>query len=243
METACAAVANVCKTFNGTDGQPISITQNNSTFGNWDQEDIGNAATKTGAVDVMDGFLGVVLDVTGSFGESLEIADSTNNTLSGRCDSIIAPTECVDQFGPMAVVFDSTLNPAVGPVAQHIWNAEATSAPAPLPTRWGNPFFPGTALGRTFNPADVVANRLAACSSVVVGPNQSCDEYPMATTLQGASFVGPGNFSTAVVPDVANSSQGGTLNNFYSEFHVLDGKQFGDQFFVQVVLPNGTVAW
>jgi hypothetical protein len=235
MVTGCGDSPSVCQS-SGADGRPISITQNSSSFGNWDQHDVN---LKSASVDVMDGFLGVDLNLVGSFGESIVIDDAATDTLSGRCDSIITPAECVDQFGPMAVVFDSTLNPAVAPVSQHIWNAEATAAPAPLPTRWGNPFFSGTGLTRDMNPNDILLNRARACGNVTLGPNQSCDEYPMATTHQGAAFVGPGNFSAIAVPETANSSQGGTLNNFYATFHVLDG----DEFFVQVVLPNGTLAW
>lgn len=37
----------------------------------------------------------------------------------------------------------------------------------------------------------------------------------------------------------ANNSHGATLKNFYTEFHVLDS----DQFFIDVVPPDGTVAW
>jgi hypothetical protein len=238
METGCRANANVCQT-TGTDGQPIAITENSSSFGDWEQQDIGQAATRANAIDTMDGFLGVVLDVTGSFGESIEIADSSVNTLSGRCDSIITPTECVDQFGPMAVAFDATLKPLIGPVAQHVWDSEATNAPAPLPTRWGNPFFANTGLTRDMSTKDQNANNTAACASLPVQSGQNCDEFPMASTHQGAAFVGPGNFSARAVPTSANNSQGGVLSVFYSEFHVLDG----DEFFVQAVLANGTLAW
>lgn len=239
METGCRANSHVCQSTT-SDGQPISITENSSSFGDWEQYDLGQASTTPGSIDTMDGFLGVVLYLTGSFGESIEVADSSSNTIGGRCDSVISPTECVDQYGPIAVSFDSTTTPAIAPVAQHVWTASASSSPTPLAIRWGNPYYSGTALTRDMNDADNKANNAAACSSVPTGPGQNCDEYPMASTHQGAAQpAGKGIFSAIAVPVSANNSQGGVLNNFYTLYHVLDG----DAFYVEAVLPNGTTSW
>lgn len=75
-------------------------------------------------------------------------------------------------------------------------------------------------LTRATNPSTINANRNAACANVA----PSCDEYPMASTYQGAGF--QPDFSTASVPASANSSQGGILSQFYGTNRVLDGDPF-----------------
>lgn len=243
METGCAVESDTCQTTSGSEGQPIAITQNSSTASDWEQKELLTSSVPN-ALTVLNGGLGVVLNLTGSSGDSVQINDAAADTLTGRCDGIITPVECVNQFGPMAVVFDSTQTPLVADVAQNIWSAEANNAPNPLPTRWRNPFFTGTALSRDMNASDQTLNNTAACANVPLGPGQNCDEYPMASTHQGVFFVGAGNFRAVAVSEESNDSQGGTLNTFYTEFHVLDTNNDGeDQFFVNVVLPDGTTAW
>jgi hypothetical protein len=120
----------------------------------------------------------------------------------------------------------------VGPVAQHIFNAQNGG----LITAWGVPpsvRSNGAALTRDMNPIDIAANRTAACTGVP----PSCDEYPLATTHQGAAF--NFDFSTATVPPAANNSQGGLTRAFYRANRVIDG----DPFYVRAILLNGTPSW
>lgn len=54
----------------------------------------------------------------------------------------------------------------------------------------------------------------------------SCDEYPFATTLEGAAKTPPPNSGSVWVPKSENDSQGGTLSAFYAAERVLDGDKF-----------------
>lgn len=80
----------------------------------------------------------------------------------------------------------------------------------------------------------MAANTRAACAHVVTGPGQSCDEFPLASTFQGAAFQPV--FSAVAVPASANSSQGGITGTIYSSNRVIDD----DAFYVLAALPNGT---
>ncbi|GLY77354.1 NucA/NucB deoxyribonuclease domain-containing protein [Actinoallomurus iriomotensis] len=57
-----------------------------------------------------------------------------------------------------------------------------------------------------------------------------CDEYPFASTYQGAARA-HGNFSVMIVPDGDNRSSGSRLGNWYATDRVLDG----DPFYINVV--------
>jgi len=65
----------------------------------------------------------------------------------------------------------------------------------------------------------------------------SCDEYPLASTHQGAAF--NSDFSAVTVPPAANNSQGGLTRAFYRANRVIDG----DPFYVRAILPDGTPSW
>jgi hypothetical protein len=95
----------------------------------------------------------------------------------------------------------------------------------------------GAVLNRDTSQADITANNRAACAHVVTGPGQSCDEFPLASTFQGAAFQRV--FSAVPVPASANFSQGGITGIFYSSNRVIDD----DGFYVLAVLPNGTRSW
>lgn len=78
------------------------------------------------------------------------------------------------------------------------------------------------------------ANNAVACPPKVHPIGTSCDEYPFATTDQGASKTMQPDWGTAYVPTSEQSSQGGYLSNFYRQFRVLDGNGTGDAFWVAV---------
>ncbi len=232
--TKCGIQPSVCLTDSGNDGFDIALEPLTTTTWTWDQSDNGNAVTIANSVDNLTGFIGVVLDLNAP-GNPVLVDDSAGNTLWGRCDNVISPADCVDPNGPMFVAFDATTNPLIGPVADHVYNAEAA-----LPSHWGNPNYGDSAgLTRDMNDNDINANRDVACPAGQTPPGMSCDEYPMATTHQGAAFSAPGDWSIAYVPPSANNSQGGVLENFYAFYHVLDG----DEYFVQAIRSDGSSSW
>ncbi|WP_166462634.1 NucA/NucB deoxyribonuclease domain-containing protein [Amycolatopsis acidicola] len=230
MSTACGRTPTVCETSTGSEGQPITLASNTTHTAEWDQYDNGPAVTTANTVDTLNGYLGVILDLDEGLANPVEINDAANNTLYGRCDSVNPGLDCVDQYAPIAVAFDATSNAQIGPVADHVYTAQAT-----LPSHWGNPNYAGSALTRTTDQTVIDANRAAACAGVA----PSCDEYPMATTYQGASRSAPGDWSAVTVPDSANDSQGGVMSQFTRFDRVVDG----DPYYVLAVRSDGSQSW
>ncbi|WP_431875930.1 NucA/NucB deoxyribonuclease domain-containing protein [Amycolatopsis sacchari] len=167
-------------------------------------------------------------------GNAVTLADHQANTLFGRCDNL--PNRygagCVDDQGLSYVLYDTRDNPAVGHVAQHVFDAIRN-----LPSHWGSPY--GSVLNRITDQAAIDNNRAISCGSVVTGPGESCDEYPLASTKQGGNGAAPGDRSTRVVPQSANDSQGGLTGAYYDYYRILDNNEF----YVQAVLADGTSAW
>ncbi|MFL6075449.1 MAG: NucA/NucB deoxyribonuclease domain-containing protein [Mycobacteriales bacterium] len=91
----------------------------------------------------------------------------------------------------------------------------------------------GHPLTRQTDPKQIRANRRTACSASVFQRqfvNDSCDEYPFASTNQGAAKAN-GNYSTEHVPLNDNKSGGAQLGGFYSSNRILNG----DPFWVRVI--------
>lgn len=185
-----------------------------------------------------------VLSLTGNLGSAVELntpgnpvtlADHESNTLYGRCDSFSNRygQGCVDNEGLSFVLYDTRDNPLVGPVAEHVFDAIRG-----LPSHWGSPVN-GVPLTRLTDDNQIRTNRSIACGSVVTGPGEACDEYPLATTYQGGNGAAANDRSTRVVPQSANDSQGGLTGGYYDYYRVLDA----DPFYVQAVLADGTSAW
>lgn len=153
-----------------------------------------------------------------------------------RCDyaSYLPPGGgCVIDWAPTPVLYyDSRSNPLVAPVAQHIYDAQHYL----LFTPWGEPGYP---LTRDANPSDRDKSNQIACGDFVPSDsvNTSCDEYPLASTYQGALF--QPDYSTRGVPTNANSSQGGLTIQFYLSQRILNG----DPFYVDPILSDGTYSW
>jgi hypothetical protein len=195
----------------------------------WDELDNGNVTTIANSVDYLDENLGVEISGEGPYNPWA--FDDIWAGLVARCDNIVSGAACVNEDFVPTLTYDSTRNPLVAPVAQHIYDAQNGG----LQTRWGVP--PST-LYRDTNAADIAANNRVACSSVTLPPGTSCDEFPMASTYEGAAF--QSDYSTAIVPVSANSSQGGLTNAFYGSNRILDGI---DPFYVLAILTNGTPSW
>lgn len=162
-----------------------------------------------------------------------------DNAVSGRPAGCKAPT---DRWAP-TVPFSLLKYPYIGAADRQAQNAGAPGAPSS-----------GRPLTRTTNPAVQTANNNVACDPKWTRPpGKSCDEYPYASTLEGAAS-SPSNgmtptstpqpckipvartsrtpvWESCFVPETENSSQGGVLSTFYSNNRVLNN----DHFWVSIV--------
>jgi hypothetical protein len=235
-QTACLSVPEAMDGISVGDGTLNDYTTLSEHDFAWQGFDNGTAASTASSVDYLDGFLGIWVDSptwdagfidNGSF-------DGQGSVMVGRCDTVLTTTDtCVNEDNVPTLTYDSTQYPLVAPVAQHIYTAQKT-----LPIAWGVPG--GSMLTRDMNPADNTANNAVACANIPTTPGvTNCDEFPMASTHQGASFLAIGYWSAVAVPVAANSSQGGLTAAFYSSNRVMDG----DAFYVLAILPDGTPSW
>ncbi|MBV9449116.1 MAG: hypothetical protein JO345_24780 [Streptosporangiaceae bacterium] len=151
-------------------------------------------------------------------------------SLTYRCDDEVAayPGCVVPAYTPTLTTM--TLLPAI--------DANIASIQAAGPHHYGNPSYsPAYPLHRTTDPTIQNANNSTACppsrkprpggSYPYVGPAPgSCDEYPFATTLEGASRTQKPDWGTAIVPPSEQSAQGGYISSFYQANRILDGDAF-----------------
>lgn len=113
----------------------------------------------------------------------------------------------------------------VAQVAQHVATAQSR-------TQWGTLARP---LHRLYDDALRKKNRYAACGTTTAPfdddmANPSCDEFPFASTWEGAytqeGWTSADDGSTAVVDLTQNRQAGSDLAAFYREQRVLDGDAF-----------------
>lgn len=102
------------------------------------------------------------------------------------------------------------------------------------------PGAPGTLpLHRTAVQSDIDAHRataVAACHTYFPGydtAGKDCDEYPFASTLEGASDTNP-NYSVDPIDPSDNRAAGGVLGAFYTYRRILGANLVNDPFYVQV---------
>ncbi|MCW8102819.1 NucA/NucB deoxyribonuclease domain-containing protein [Streptomyces tauricus] len=168
-----------------------------------------------------------------------------------------APNPLVDEIGPRADVrcdstpnvgpatggcvyyrykptYDlSTLDPNTEEVAWHVWWAQNN-----LVTAWGREGY-GPALTRTRDRQLIRDNRTEACRAAPSPrpPGQSCDEYPFATTHEGASK-NP-DFSWHMIDARQNTAEGRDYRRpWYTTNRLLEN----DQFWVRIILPPAGAA-
>jgi hypothetical protein len=126
-------------------------------------------------------------------------------------------------------------------LAVHIYDAQQSGLPGD--------YFRGSALTRTTNAFIMTANGDTACPDRYVRPSgRSCDEYPFASTNQGAwvmkqsggtartftycsvpeptGVVGPTGWSACMINELHNSGGGGALSAFYLRNRVVDNDVF-----------------
>lgn len=177
------------------------------------------------------------------FNTQISLVGSNSTTFGAgtfRCDygrAMNTPTGCVfpafaDRFRRMSLT-----DPTTTDASAHIWTAlntpDATNPPGV------NKAIPGLEsaslfLTRTVDSKINRANRrtaVAACRKYdPLYPDRKaltlqCDEYPFASTLEGASNAGA-NFSVREIPADQNKAGGNALNAWYNTFRILDGDRF-----------------
>ncbi|MFZ3548805.1 NucA/NucB deoxyribonuclease domain-containing protein [Streptomyces sp. 4.24] len=166
----------------------------------------------------------------------------------------------LNPYGKQGAIFDRVTpflaydykNADVKAVAEHINTAfTKPNSTRPLPAAGqkklipGNYFANGTVVHRNFpgfNAASKkisTANRTAkdkACKPLTKpNPTDQCDEFPFASTKEGAGR-GDGNFSVRYVPQPDNSKAGSALSKWYGQDRILDGDKYG------VVIKNAPAA-
>lgn len=161
-----------------------------------------------------------------------------------RCDTISGPGNdgCVYPDGPPQRFFvDWGTFPDA---AEHIATAQGAGAPGE-----------NIPLTRTSDPARIFSNRYEACFQLGGPPRpagMSCDEYPFASTTQGAASApydgrtlswcqiwwlpdeyskATASWSACIINDWENTGVGNELGQFYGQYHVIDG----DEFYTEIV--------
>ncbi|GAA1925948.1 NucA/NucB deoxyribonuclease domain-containing protein [Streptantibioticus ferralitis] len=162
-----------------------------------------------------------------------------------RCDSAsyiigtAAGTGCVFPWVTETMMFSVAQS---GGAADHILNA-LYHPDQTMPPKAGKviPGRPGTSpLHRTQDPALVQAHRdVAIPTCQFYWPNYTqdgleCDEYPFASTLEGATL--DDNFSVEPISKSDNASGGGVMNGFYTYRRIIadDTDKVNDPFWVDV---------
>jgi hypothetical protein len=239
MDSGCYLATGICTAISLGNPDPQSVTvlpSSTQEFG-WTEYDDGPSATTANSSNWMDSYLGVSWDL------DIVPPEPVNDLseLSGRCDTMATATDgCVDEYYYPVLTYNAQTNPLVEPVAEHILKAQSGVANGGLSIAWGVPSAynsTGQPLTRDATPGDDTRNRNVACANVTLQTGQNCDEFPLATTYQGAYFQPV--YSAVAVPASANSSQGGLTSAFNNSNRVIDD----DPFYVNVVLMNGQVSW
>jgi len=152
-----------------------------------------------------------------------------------RCDNASggsSPTPgCVIAIGPGKVVYSQATNPEL---VNHIAWAHASGLPGNSVDR---------PIHRTSLTTVINANRAASCGGAPSIAGKQCDEYPFASTYEGAasggpvrSFSGcsfpegfissPSGYSHCMINASQNMSGGAILGNIYRQQRILDGDPF-----------------
>ncbi|WP_187764592.1 NucA/NucB deoxyribonuclease domain-containing protein [Saccharopolyspora spinosa] len=181
------------------------------------------------------GHLGAAIQVNAP-GNPVLLIDHAENTLFGRCDNLSNRfgAGCVDQYGFAYVSYDVRDNPTVKEVAEHVFDSIRT-----LPSHWGSGAIGGHPLNRITDAAAIDNNRNIACAGVDTKEGESCDEYPLASTIQGGNGASSDDRSIRIVPINTNNSQGGLTSAYYDYYRIHNL----DDFYVQAILEDGSTAW
>lgn len=136
-----------------------------------------------------------------------------------RCDNALPGTSkagCVMPYIPEMVYAKSGEFPEL---AQHIEYAQTTKN---LPGKHNTKRY----LTRVTNKDKIKKNRNKACpSSLERPPGKGCDEYPFASTWQGAS-TGGGDYSRRMINATQNEDGGRALSRFYLYNRIIEKDRF-----------------
>lgn len=217
----------------------------------WAKVSVTSPATDSGgAADAVTRFTHGVSVEFPNFGTPSTTRVWRNFFQNARCDSATYFTGY-----PMACVFMnvnshlqyslSAVDPVTGvsEVAAHIQQAQNNPSstipartdgqPKVIPGKYSEPVDPNLALHRA--PSDT-ANRAVstpACNAAFGSPRptgKQCDEYPFASTLEGAAST-TWDYSIKLVIDKHNTNAGSALSKFYKDDRILRNSDF---FYVQI---------
>ncbi|MFJ9420365.1 NucA/NucB deoxyribonuclease domain-containing protein [Streptomyces sp. NPDC101227] len=135
------------------------------------------------------------------------------------------------------VMHYSRSSTAHGAVAQHIYTAQTNPA-ATWPKQDGKTIPGSIASGKRLMPLypewdanaaqaykDNQKAKDAACADLEKVDGEDCDEYPFASTWEGAGL-GDGNFSVQYLNSLQNRSAGGSLAGWYNSDRILHFDQY-----------------
>lgn len=146
-----------------------------------------------------------------------------------RCDSesIFRPTKggCVHEDATQNVLVLSKADTSIAEAA--VFMADAQRAIHNHAGWLGH----GRALTRLTNSSAIRRNRRVACRGVRLGHGQSCDEYPFASTNQGAALVPRDDFDSKALNAAQNSKVGSYLGSFLLHLRIAAG----DSYYVEIV--------
>ncbi|CUW33346.1 NucA/NucB deoxyribonuclease domain-containing protein [Streptomyces reticuli] len=142
-------------------------------------------------------------------------------TTDVRCDTALpgrtTQVGCINQGYVPEMVYNK--RGEYPELAKHIAYAQDVKK---LPGKHGTKQY----LTRLTDKKKITKNRDKACPSSRPRPQgKSCDEYPFATTWQGAS-TGSGKFSWRMINARQNSQGGNALNNFYTYNRIIEKDRF-----------------
>ncbi|MCM2393768.1 NucA/NucB deoxyribonuclease domain-containing protein [Streptomyces albipurpureus] len=169
---------------------------------------------------------------------------SDGPTVTSRFDS----AAYMAQYGVKGAIFSNVLpwyqyartDASVKSVAEHIFDAlylpQLTYPVKPnkdIPGNvWNGEYQPIHRNFPNFNAASATVARKnlnaknAACRPLQSNPGEQCDEFPFASTKEGAGK-GDGNFSVRYVPGSENGSAGAKLAVWYGQDRIIDGDAYG----------------
>jgi hypothetical protein len=153
----------------------------------------------------------------------LPLAELKPDTPDIRCDRIIMKTPgCIMEEG------DGWFTVNIRRAKSREWASHVLDAERGLSDHWG---WQGHGKVLTRNTSKKVRdknNRVACTNPVPPGkePGKSCDEYPFASTHEGAGVVGRNRTSSRYINEKHNSSGGGLTAAFYQRERILEADRF-----------------
>lgn len=213
----CAYITRSCSPVWTTPSQS-PLTLNSPVYGTWRATQGGTQVSSANTF---------VLTTFGSYGAT-EASVWANRSFAVRCDSepYFRTTEgsCVHPAkAPWATAFGR--NSAAPKTSDHIYDAQIGQ-----PDHWAawyDTLHTSHPLTRLTGRFGIDRNRTEACGGFTPDPGETCDEFPFASTYQGAYYI-PSlqRRSVRSIPGDDNSAGGSILSAFYARWRVIDGEAF-----------------